>query len=364
MSTNQHYVYWKKRPEVESTTIGGLCAPDNIPAIGYTDSCPLPTTITTTIDEQGNLQAYSPVVFGTSRAFRYSLFMSAQGRADIAAINTDYLDSHLTVLMAEAPRRDSDRANWWWYNQDQFRCNYSYQKIPTPVRLMITWKAKMLAILLDGHPEKDAIIARWEARVDGHKAHQRAKNSGAPRTPPKEVGDLVVMPYPIHFNTNSHKQVFRYEEKHENGNRRSYCLKIGATRYSTPHSAARPFHDGTAPDTISPAVRAVLAILAWERCAATSAHAAIAANHRFGQLVAQAKAAMPAWIKAHDSATITPHTKAALAALLDFGTPHVPEDDRIMAVVLAECVQHRALLRAELNTILTAHAQADDTVAA
>jgi len=338
------HVYWKRRADcTDSFYISGSCQPEDVPSYGEVGHLALPTAVTTTLDEQGTLRAYSPLVFGTSKVYRYALTLTANARASIGEMSDYMLDSQLQVQVFEAPHKGADRANWWWYAHENWR-GLSYGQ-DAPTRLKTTWKGAMLAILLEGRADKDERLAAWEARVQSHKTYTREKNAKRPRRTPKKDGDLVVMPHPTYFANGVVRQIFRYHINTSSGYKRaSHELIAASTRHTIPHGDADTFPKGVAslPDLL-PATRCAMLLLAWARAPMHTSHALLSAKRHYTPLFEEAQRDLQAALEGVPNSQTAYSVAAAVQALRDFGGIRNDADGEVAAAAREEV---RALMRA------------------
>lgn len=322
------HAYWARKADCPRTgnldAIGGWCGINDVPSYGEIGHLALPTDIEVTLDEAGGMTIVSPPIIGTSRSYRYRVSLSAQSVAEIATMSDYRIESALGVVVGDSPNKGTDLTNWWWHHHDRF--HYSSKYITAPVRLMTRWKRAMLVALLATHPRADEVVRAWDVRVSNHKAHNAHKRTTRTTNHRKAHGDLVVLPYPVRFASETCHQVFRYHVQASSYSRAKHSLRIRGTVYTTPHSEAVTFHDGTAPiDALSPAIQLSLALLAWNQAPADTAHTLLATQHKFTALVAQRQAALAAWLAGpapHDHpTTATLHLEAALNALRSFFNP-------------------------------------------
>lgn len=352
------HVYWKRRPDsTETSYLGGSCRPEDVPSCGEVGHLALPTEVTTTIDEQGTLRAYSPLIFGTSKVYRYALTLTATERATIEQMSPYMIDSQLRVQVFEAPYKGADRTNWWWYAQADWRgLNFNQD---APIRLKTAWKGAMLAILLEGRADKDERLAAWEARVQSHKTYTREKNAKRPRRTPKKDGDLVVMPHPTYFANGVVRQIFRYHINTSSGYKRaSHELIAASTRHTIPHGDADTFPKGVAslPDLL-PATRCAMLLLAWARAPMHTSHALLSAKRHYTPLFEEAQRDLQAALEGVPTSQTAYSVAAAVQALRDFGGIRNDADGEVAAAARDE-------VRARVRAFVERHAALGDGIAA
>jgi hypothetical protein len=319
-------VYWKRKESYEGQAlyISGYGSFSDVPEYGYVDTCELPTEIISSTDENGNVTAYSPPIVGSRFSYRYVVNINDHVRKSIASATDVYdFNQYLRVLVADSPQNGTTPENWWWYSQDKF--SYMTSEKNTPIRLMKKWKRDMLKLLLDGHPEQDRFISRWDEMLQNHKDYVKRNSATRVDAHKKSHDDLVVMPRAISFNKGDTKQIFRYNiEKHSYNKRASHSLQIFSTRYTIAHGEAVTFKDGTAPiDGLSVPIQLAMSLLAWSKSSLTNAHSIIAATSKFEirsrDLLADVEQAALNISSEHCRYQLSLDIKAAISALQDFG---------------------------------------------
>jgi hypothetical protein len=283
--TDKTMVYWKRKEDSkEGDYISGYCSAEDVPSYGEVGSCALPDAVEVSVDEDGTIVAKSPLIIGTSKAYRYQLRMSPEFRKNIAEQSDYSLEVALDVYCCDAPIATTTRENWWWYSKDKFR-TLGYNKRP-PVTLAKKWKRAMLEVLLENHPDKDKKLADWDQKLTSYKKHVKSKSDKRTSSHQKAPGDLVVMPHPTVFESGVTKQIFCFDLSYTaTFSRKSYCLKVKNTRYKIRHGSAMTFKNGTAPDdSLSLPIRVAMALIAWSRAPMDSAHQILASRQTFEPL--------------------------------------------------------------------------------
>lgn len=325
-------VYWKLKEGAESSYISGWCSPQDVEDYGYVDETPLPTEITVTLREDGSMLAISPPVIGRRNAYRYQVSMSAGQRADIGSLADYMIDGMLQTMETSAPEKGATRENWWWYCQDNFR--YLGYRKKTPISLMKKWKRGMLEIMLEGHPEKKAMLLEWDSCLTAHNSHNKRNRTSTTSAHRKKHGDLVVLPFAINFDSGTWKQIFRYDVEERNYQARAkHSLRIDGVRYRISHGEAMTFADGAAPDkSLSVPIRAAMCLLAWSETPQKSAHTILAARQKFEPLAQSTLAELEAYLAlpledSYEAAMAAGRIDAAVGALMNFRRRENWEDE-------------------------------------
>lgn len=339
---NATHAYWKRREDIaldKSTMpyLGGWGSAGGVPSYGEVKHLAIPTAIETTTDANGVMTVTSPPIIGPSKAYRYRMYLSPQALEDMAHKDSSYPFSlQMSVISTESPHKGSDRENWWWYARDSFSHNYRDQK--TPVRLMTTWKRGMLEILLAKHPEKDRILAEWDASVSNHKAYNARNRAAKKPNTRKAHNDLVVYPHAVTFTSEDSHQIFRYHiEQPSFGGRAKHSLRISGTRFTIPHGDAMTFHDGTAPiEGLSAPIKAAMALLAWARAPMLTNHHIVKAKAHFPALADATFGDLESWLDTADMAKNPTQIQATLDATLSAIRHFIHWwDDEVPAATLA-----------------------------
>jgi hypothetical protein len=278
-------VYWKAKEDIENPPyISGYCGPDSVPSYGEVKETPIPTDISVTEEEDGTKVIMSPPIFGSSKAYRYVCRLSEYTIEKLLDDAELSIDSSMTTLVADGLDPGATRENWWWYASDDFR-PLGYRK-STPITLKKKWKRGMMEVMLESHPHKEELLAKWDEQLQGYKSYVARRRKPATSAHRKQDGDLVVLPRAMHFQNSSVNQIFRYKlEKKSLRGRAKSGIYVGNTRFKTPHGPAMTFKDGTAPcDDLSVPIQVAMCLLAWSEAPRASSHAVMKGRQKFEPL--------------------------------------------------------------------------------